>query len=135
MLDQKDLKCKSRGSGRPDLSWKRSLGRERGGIQERSCILVVSDGYRESKASCGEVFPGTKEQRCWVHKTANVLDKMAKSVQGKAKGMIHEMYQAPTKKEALSGFTFGPPTRSSRPMRRSDFEQRGLRAAVPGRRP
>jgi transposase-like protein len=36
------------------------------------------------------------QQRCWVHKTANILDKMPKSVQGKAKQLIHEMYLAPT---------------------------------------
>ena len=42
------------------------------------------------------------QQRCWVHKTANILDKMPKSVQGKAKQLIHEMYLAPTRKAALA---------------------------------
>jgi transposase-like protein len=51
-----------------------------------------------------EVFPQTQEQRCWVHKTANVLDKMPKSVQSKAKAMIREMYQAPTREAALSAY-------------------------------
>jgi transposase-like protein len=37
-----------------------------------------------------------------VHKTANILDKMPKSVQGKAKQLIHEMYLAPTRKAALA---------------------------------
>jgi len=37
------------------------------------------------------------QQRCWVHKTANMLDKMPKSVQDKAKQLIHEMYLAPTR--------------------------------------
>src|SRR6201995_925310 len=44
------------------------------------------------------------EQRCWVHKTANILDKMPKSVQGKAKQLIHEMYLAPTRKAALAAY-------------------------------
>ncbi|NQU44424.1 transposase [bacterium] len=39
-------------------------------------------------------------QRCWVHKTANILDKMPKSVQPHAKAMVHEMYMAPTKRVA-----------------------------------
>jgi len=39
-----------------------------------------------------------------VHKTANILDKMPKSIQGKAKSMIHEMYMAPTKADALSAY-------------------------------
>ena len=49
-------------------------------------------------------LPGCREQRCCVHKTATVLDKMPKSVQGKAKGMLHEMWQAPTKEKALSAY-------------------------------
>ena len=44
------------------------------------------------------------QQRCWVHKTANILDKMPKSVQGKAKQLIHEMYLAPTRKAALAAY-------------------------------
>jgi transposase-like protein len=37
-----------------------------------------------------EEYGQTSQQRCWVHKTANILDKMPKSVQGKAKQLIHE---------------------------------------------
>jgi len=49
-----------------------------------------------------------------VHKTANILDKMPKSVQSKAKQLIHEMYLAPTRKAALAAFDqFSPVTRSS----------------------
>jgi putative transposase len=46
----------------------------------------------------------SREQRCWVHKTVNILDKMPKSVQGKAKQLIHEMYLAPTRKAALAAY-------------------------------
>ena len=45
-----------------------------------------------------------KHQRCWVHKTANVLDKLPKGVQSKAKAMLHEMYQAETKEAALKAY-------------------------------
>ena len=51
-----------------------------------------------------EVFPETRRQRCWVHKTANILDKMPKSIQPKAKSMIHEMYMAATKESALKAY-------------------------------
>ena len=48
-----------------------------------------------------ETFPHCQHQRCWVHKTANVLDKMAKPTQIDAKRMIHEMYMSPTKEKGL----------------------------------
>jgi transposase-like protein len=47
-----------------------------------------------------DVFPDCNEQRCWVHKTANVLDKMPKGVQGRAKGMLHDIYRAEDRKSA-----------------------------------
>jgi len=66
--------------------------------------LAVGDGALGFWSALREVYPGCGEQRCWVHKTANVLDKMPKSVQGKAKGMLHEMWQAPTKEKALVAY-------------------------------
>ena len=66
--------------------------------------LAVGDGALGFWAALREVYPGCREQRCWVHKTGNVLDKMPKSVQGKAKGMLHEMWQAPTKQKALAAY-------------------------------
>ena len=51
-----------------------------------------------------EEFPQTQQQRCWVHKTANVLDKMPKSIQGNAKKMLHEIYLAPSKKLAMNAY-------------------------------
>ncbi len=66
--------------------------------------LAVGDGALGFWAALREVYPGCREQRCWVHKTANVLDKMPKSVQGRAKGMLQEMWQAPTKEKALAAY-------------------------------
>ena len=51
-----------------------------------------------------QVWDTTKEQRCWVHKTANVLDKLPKGSQGKAEGMLHEIYLAETKEAAGKAF-------------------------------
>jgi transposase-like protein len=50
------------------------------------------------------VWPDTKEQRCWVHKTANVLDKLPKGVQPKAKQMLHAIYLAESREEAGKAF-------------------------------
>src|SRR3954468_11682126 len=50
-------------------------------------LLAIGDGGLGFWKALRKVFPTTREQRCWVHKTANVLDKMAKGVQSKAKAM------------------------------------------------
>lgn len=66
--------------------------------------LAVGDGALGFWAALREEWPDTDEQRCWKHKTANVLDKMPKSVQGRAKSMIHDIYLAETKEEANKAF-------------------------------
>src|ERR1700741_32367 len=50
----------------------------------------------------GEVWPTTREQRCWVHKTANILNKMPKSLHTKAKRSLQEIWMAETKKDAVA---------------------------------
>jgi len=50
----------------------------------------------------GEVWPTTREQRCWVHKTANILNKMPKSLHTKAKRALQEIWMAETKKDAVT---------------------------------
>jgi len=66
--------------------------------------LAIGDGALGFWAAMEEAFPAAREQRCWVHKTANILDKMPKSVQPDAKKLIHEMYLSPTRKEAKKAF-------------------------------
>ncbi|MFH1846493.1 MAG: IS256 family transposase [Candidatus Omnitrophota bacterium] len=66
--------------------------------------LAIGDGALGFWAAAQEELPTTKHQMCWVHKTANVLDKMPKSLQGKAKAMIQDIYLAPTKKDANISF-------------------------------
>lgn len=53
-----------------------------------------------------EVFGATKEQRCWFHKTGNVLNAMPKSVQAKAKGHLHDIWQAETRVDAEAAFDY-----------------------------
>lgn len=62
--------------------------------------LAVGDGALGFWGAINEIYPETKHQRCWVHKTVNVLDKLPKSLQSKAKAMIHDIYLAPTKNDA-----------------------------------
>lgn len=66
--------------------------------------IAVGDGALGFWAALRKIFPETREQRCWVHKTANVLNKMPKSVQPKAKGDLHEIWQAETKDDAEKAF-------------------------------
>lgn len=66
--------------------------------------IAVGDGALGFWAALRKAFPETIEQRCWVHKTANVLNKMPKSVQPKAKGDLHEIWQAETKQDADKAF-------------------------------
>jgi transposase-like protein len=66
--------------------------------------LAIGDGALGFWAALREVFPTTKWQRCWVHKTANVLDKLPKKLQPHAKGLLHEMYLAATKDDALASY-------------------------------
>lgn len=66
--------------------------------------IAVGDGALGFWAALRKVFPETQEQRCWVHKTANVLNKLPKSVQPKAKGDLHEIWQAETKEIAGKSF-------------------------------
>lgn len=78
--------------------------RERGMNEPK---LVSGDGALGAWAALRDVFPEAKEQRCWVHKTANVLDALPKRLQPRAKTLLHEMAEAPARadaREALERF-------------------------------
>jgi transposase-like protein len=63
-------------------------------------LLAIGDGALGFWKALSEVWPRTKEQRCWVHRTANVLDKLPKRLQPRAKKHLHEIFQAETKETA-----------------------------------
>ena len=63
--------------------------------------LAVADGALGFWQAIEEVWPKTRGQRCWVHKTANVLNKLPKSQQPKAKRALQEIWMAETKKDAV----------------------------------
>ena len=86
------------------MSWKEMLSDlKRRGIT-KGPRLVTGDGALGFWAAVEEEYPDTKPQRCWVHKTANILDKLPKSVQPSAKELIHQMYMAPQKELALKSY-------------------------------
>jgi transposase-like protein len=62
--------------------------------------IAVGDGALGFWRALEEVFPGTRHQRCWVHKTANVLNKVALSVQTNMKKDLREVYLAPNRASA-----------------------------------
>jgi putative transposase len=62
--------------------------------------LAVGDGALGFWKAIEQIFPGTRHQRCWVHKTANVLNKVALSVQVNMKADLREIYGASTRAEA-----------------------------------
>ena len=66
--------------------------------------LAVADGALGFWKAVEEVWPKTRGQRCWVHKTANVLNRLPKSQQPKAKRALQEIWMAETKKDALAAF-------------------------------
>ena len=66
--------------------------------------LAVADGALGFWKALGEVWPKTREQRCWVHKTANVLNRLPKSQHVKAKRALQVIWMAETKTDADAAF-------------------------------
>ena len=101
---RKELIAIEDGHRESKLSWQGVLrDLKRRGLKEAPA-LAIGDGGLGFWVALEEEFPATKHQRCFVHKTANVLDKLPKSVQAQAKGRIHQMYLSPTKEDALEAY-------------------------------
>ncbi len=66
--------------------------------------LAIGDGALGFWKALTKIFGETRQQRCWVHKTANVLNKLPKASQKKAKEMLHNIWQAETKRDADIAF-------------------------------
>lgn len=100
----KELIAIEDGERESKLSWQAVLDDLKARGLSRAPTVAIGDGALGFWAALREAYPATKEQRCWVHKTANVLDKLPKSQQPKAKEMIQQMYGADTKEEALGQY-------------------------------
>ena len=66
--------------------------------------LAIGDGAMGFWAALEEVYPDARQQRCWMHKTMNVLNCLPKSLQAKAKQALHNIWQAATQAEAEKAF-------------------------------
>ena len=100
----KELLAVSDGYRESTQSWKEILLDLRSRGLTKAPALAVCDGAMGFQAAAAEVWPETRIQRCWFHKSGNVLDKLPQALQAKAKGMLHDMYLAPTREEAFKAF-------------------------------
>jgi len=98
---EKELLAVRDGYRESEQSWKELLLELKSRGLEIDPKLAIADGALGFWKALPQVFPTTRAQRCWVHKTANVVDKLPSSLQARAKGMIHDIYLAETKESAL----------------------------------
>jgi len=101
---RKELVAVQDGLRESEQSWRELLLDLKARGLKESPKLAVGDGALGFWAALRKVFRKTREQRCWVHKTANVLNYLPKGTQGKGKGMLHDIWMAETKAEAERAF-------------------------------
>lgn len=92
------------GERETELSWLDLLRDLKGRGLKQPPKLAVADGALGFWPALEKVWPRCAHQRCWVHKTANVLDKLPKKLQPAAKSRLHEIWQAATRKDAVAAF-------------------------------
>jgi transposase-like protein len=85
-------------------SWRELLRDVKQRGLETSPKVATGDGALGFWAALREIYSATREQRCWVHKTANILNKMPKSLHAKAKAMLQDIWMAATRQDALKAF-------------------------------
>src|SRR5690606_23708513 len=96
---RKELLALSDGYRESAASWEAVLrDLERSGLKTAP-KLAVGDGALGFWKALAKVWPETTQQRCWVHKTANVLEKLPKAMQPKVKQALHDIWQAETRSE------------------------------------
>ncbi|MBX9703493.1 MAG: IS256 family transposase [Silvanigrellaceae bacterium] len=101
---QKELVAVSDGYRESSASWEELLTSLRQRGLTHSPRLSVGDGALGFWNALSKVYPDSRHQRCWVHKTANILNKLPKSVQPKVKASLHEIWMASTRKDAYRAF-------------------------------
>ena len=101
---RKELIAVADGYRESEQSWKALLldAKSRGLTVDPK--LATGDGALGFWKALPQVYPSTREQRCWVHKTGNVLDKLPKRLRAEAKDKIHQIWMAPTKADADKAF-------------------------------
>lgn len=100
----KELLAVSDGERESKLSWKQLLLDLKNRGLRHGPSLAIADGALGFWAALPEVYPSTRDQRCWVHVTANVLDKLPKKLRAAAKRALQDIYMAETREGALRAF-------------------------------
>lgn len=100
----KELVALEGGFRESELSWTELLLDLKGRGLSTAPHLAVGDGALGFWNALSKVYPDTRWQRCWVHKTANVLNKLPKSLQAKAKAKLQQIWMAAEKDEAQRHF-------------------------------
>ncbi len=100
----KELVALEGGFRESELSWTELLLDLKGRGLSAAPHLAVGDGALGFWNALSKVYPDTRWQRCWVHKTANVLNKLPKSLQAKAKTKLQQIWMAAEKDEAQRHF-------------------------------
>jgi transposase-like protein len=98
---KKELVAIADGERESKLSWQNVLCDLKSRGLKNAPAIAVGDGGLGFWPALEEEFSTTKHQRCWVHKTANVLDKLPKRLHKDAKRHLHQMYLSPTQDDAL----------------------------------
>jgi putative transposase len=96
----------------------------------RAPVLTVGDGALGFWKTMREVFPETREQRCWVHKTANMLDSLPKSAQPAAKAALADVWGAEDldhARAALAAFAKQHSAKFPKKVAKLTHDERGLR--------
>ena len=100
----KELLGLEAGHRESELSWRGLLLRLKDQGLAHAPHLAIGDGALGFWKALKQVWPSTTPQRCWVHKTANVLNKLPKKQQAQAKTALWEIYRAETKNDAHQAF-------------------------------
>ena len=101
---KKELIAVADGYRESEQSWKSLLLDVKARSLKVDPKLAIGDGALGFWKALPQIYPTTREQRCWVHKTANVLDKLPKRLQPEAKEKIHEIWMASTRADAEKAF-------------------------------
>ena len=104
-IGRKELLAITDGYRESAQSWRVLLDLKRRGLVIAP-ELAIGDGALGFWKALREIYGETREQRCWVHKTANVLNKLPKPVQPRAKQRLHEIWMAETKDDAEKAFDY-----------------------------
>jgi transposase-like protein len=109
MIGVTDMGCKellgmAAGYRESELSWKALMLKLKDQGLQHDPLLAIGDGALGFWKALPQVWPTTQKQRCWVHKTANVLNKLPQKLQPNAKSALWEIYRAQTKSDANQAF-------------------------------